>query len=629
MSGRRTVHQLAPAAKLCLSLFFFIYGALGTSAQSFTTEDYYLFPINPGSTNYLAGTMGEMRGTHFHGGIDIRTGGQTGLPVYAAADGYISRVRVQSGGFGHVLYMRHPNGTTTVYAHLEQFAEHLESYLLTNQYRQQSYFIDLYPPSDRFAFRKGEIIAYSGNTGSSSGPHLHFEIRDPKQRVLDPLKFGFSEIKDNIRPTLQRIAFACLDGDARVNGVFGRFEYPVTYTSGGYRLTKPIALEGRIGMEMQYLDRHDGSSARNGIPEIVLTVDSDTVFHQKKSVISYGEMRNIIMHMDYPTYVRKRRKFNKLYRDDGNQLSFYLTDNQGITFAEEAKDLELSLIDSYGNVSTFTKTVNQQTIQYPVAPEIANFDIHSNFLHIQSVGPSVTVDANALAYELAPYLEAGAKRYYIWDLRQGLPDTVFIDGRKVVTHFQTTVPSGQEFQFFNPDINLAFGTRDLFDTLYLRFEKEETLSEEIFRFRNRESAFRQNVEVTLRPTRNYSDKAHVYTKGSRSYGFKGGKWEHGTVKFLTRDLGTYTIKEDTRPPDVRVIQLDSEKLIFRIGDDLSGVASYEATLNGRWLLLKYDAKRSRLETANELNKSFDGELILEITDNAGNTRIYQKTISNS
>ncbi|MEM9327673.1 MAG: M23 family metallopeptidase [Bacteroidota bacterium] len=629
MSGRRKAHQLVPWVRYTLGLLFILCTIAPSVGQSFTTEDYYLFPINPGGTNYLAGTMGEMRGTHFHGGIDIRTGGRIGLPVYAAADGYISRARVQAGGFGHVLYMQHPNGTTSVYAHLDRFAPHLEEYLISNQYRREKYFIDLFPPSDRFTFRQGEIIAYSGNTGSSSGPHLHFEIRDPQARVLDPLKFGFKEVTDNIRPTLQRVAFVSLDGDARINGAFGRYEFTVDNTDEGYRLTKPLVLEGRVGIEMQYLDRHNGSSARNGIPEIILTMDSDTVFHQKKTNISYGEMRNIIVHMNYPTYARKRRKFNKLYRDDGNQLSFYLTTNDGLYFDEAPRDLELSLIDSYGNVATFTKSVNQRKIQYPITPEIARFELQGNYLHLQSSDSLITVDANALEYKVAPYHETAAKRYFLWDLRKGLPDTIFADTRKMATHFQTMVPSGQEFQFFNPDINLSFGPRDLFDTLYLRFEKEETLNEEIFRFRNRESAFRQNVEVTLRPKRSYSDQSHVYVKSGRNYAFKGGKWDEGTVQFLTRDLGTYTIKEDTTPPQIRVIRLDASKLIFRIGDDLSGVASYKATLNGDWLLLKYDAKRSRLESADELNKSFDGEFILEVTDNAGNTRIYQKTISNS
>ncbi len=620
-------HQLVSHFKYFLGVLWII--SVEAYGQSFTTEDYYMFPVNPGVTNYLAGTMGEMRGTHFHGGIDIRTGGRVGLPVYAAADGYIARMRVQSGGYGHVLYMRHPNGTSTVYAHLDRFAPHLESHLIANQYEREAYFIDLYPGSDQFTFRKGEIIGYSGNTGSSSGPHLHFEIRDPQQRVLDPLKFGFSEIRDRIRPTLQRLAFVCLDGNSRVNGAFGRYEFGVTPTPEGYRLTKPLVLEGRIGIEMQYLDRHDGSSARNGIPEIVMTVDGDTVFHQKKSEISYSKMRNIIVHMDYPTYVTKRRKFNKLYRDEGNELDFYPVTNEGLVFGEEARDLEIRLIDSYENVATFAKTVNQQTIQYPITPEIRDFDVIGNYLHVQSPSPTITVDANGLAYTLDPYQQTSSSSYFTWDLRAGLPDTLFTGDRKIQTNFQAMIPAGQEFQFFTPDINLSFGRRDLFDTLYLRFEKEETLSEEIFRFYNRQTAFRQNVDLTLRPTGTYSEKAHVYAKAGRNYAFQGGEWDQGTIKIRTRDLGTYTIKEDTTPPEIRVIRLDQEKLIFRIGDDLSGVETYRATLNGAWLLLKYDAKRSRLESADEPNKSFDGEFILEVTDNAGNKRIYQKTISNS
>ena len=147
------------------------------SAQLGEYEGYYFFPINPGSQSYLAGTVGEIRSSHFHTGIDVKTGGQIGLPIYAAADGYIFRMKISTGGYGHSLYMAHPNGTYTVYAHLDKFQIGLEKYARARQYEEESYDIEAFPKKDVFYFKQGDIIGYSGNTGSSSGPHLHFEIR--------------------------------------------------------------------------------------------------------------------------------------------------------------------------------------------------------------------------------------------------------------------------------------------------------------------------------------------------------------------------------------------------------------------------------------------------------------------
>ena len=137
-------------------------------------DNYYLFPIKPGKKNFLSGTMGELRSNHFHSGIDIKTDGVEGLPVYAAADGHIARIKIAHGGYGNALYMLHPNGTTTVYAHLREFKGKLGEYIRNAQYKKESFTIELFPSKGQFSYKKGDILAYSGNSGSSSGAHLHF-----------------------------------------------------------------------------------------------------------------------------------------------------------------------------------------------------------------------------------------------------------------------------------------------------------------------------------------------------------------------------------------------------------------------------------------------------------------------
>ena len=167
---------------LFLTVYIFSFTSF-LNAQS--SDNYYLFPIRPGEQNYLAGTMGELRSSHFHAGIDIKTGGQSGWPVYAAADGYINRIRISNGGYGHALYIAHTNGTSTVYGHLSKFNDDIAAYVLDEQYEQQSFTLQLFPNKEQFKVKKGDIIAYSGNTGSSTGPHLHFEIWH-NNLIIDP-----------------------------------------------------------------------------------------------------------------------------------------------------------------------------------------------------------------------------------------------------------------------------------------------------------------------------------------------------------------------------------------------------------------------------------------------------------
>jgi hypothetical protein len=186
-------------------------------------DGYFQFPIQPSKTNFLAGTMGELRASHFHAGVDIKTNGVEGLNVFAAAEGYVSRIAVSTGGYGNCVYIAHPNGTTTVYAHLQNFNKELAQYVLESQYNKKSFTVNLFPERNRFKLKKGEILGNSGNSGSSTGPHLHFEIRNAQQQVLDPLRFGFSEVKDKIAPIAERIAIKTMNIDAMVNGEFGRF----------------------------------------------------------------------------------------------------------------------------------------------------------------------------------------------------------------------------------------------------------------------------------------------------------------------------------------------------------------------------------------------------------------------
>jgi len=232
----------------------------------------FQYPIDlPPST---AGSFGELRPNHFHSGLDFRTNRRTGYPVHAAMYGYVSRLRVQLGGFGNAVYVTHPNGYTTVYGHLDHLTPELAAAVRKYQNDHQSWEIDFKLQPFQFPVTKGQLIAISGNTGASGGPHLHFEIRDSlTEETINPQLFGLT-IADNIPPTLGSIAVYQLNGRP-FNENTPRNYYAVAGAAGNYHLTgtQTIALSGDIGFGMVADDQNSSSVNRNGIYSLELKVD--------------------------------------------------------------------------------------------------------------------------------------------------------------------------------------------------------------------------------------------------------------------------------------------------------------------------------------------------------------------
>jgi hypothetical protein len=294
-----------------LIIIFLIALSQGVFGQNGNKSEPLFFPVRPGEVNYLSGTMGEIRSTHFHAGIDIKTSGISGLPVYATHHGYVSRIRVSPGGYGHALYIQHPGGETSVYAHLLRFKQDIADYVRAEQYRQESFEVNLFPDKSMFPIKRGEMIALSGNTGSSRAPHLHFEIRDSKQRPLNPLNYGFKEIKDDVAPILRAFAMRTFTIGSRINHQFGRFEYPVKKNASGYYYDHPIPVYGDIGFQIYGYDRFDGANNRNGIPRIELYLDDTLRLKIEIDRFSFAEARHVINYYDYPDRIETRRTYQK------------------------------------------------------------------------------------------------------------------------------------------------------------------------------------------------------------------------------------------------------------------------------------------------------------------------------
>ncbi len=620
--------------RLLILTIIVIFTQTSLFGQFFTDDDYYLFPINPGQQNLLAGTMGELRSSHFHAGLDIKTGGQKGLPVHAAAEGYVYRIKISPGGYGNALYLNHPNGTTTVYGHLDKFSPVLEDYILNAQYKQEQFSVDLFPGDGTFRFEKGEIIAYSGNSGSSSGPHLHFEIRNRNQRILDPLKFKFPEIKDNMPPFLKNIAFVTLDEGARINGAFGRYNFDVIKIDGAFRPRAPLELEGNIGIEIYAYDLMDGVWSRNGIAETTLLIDEDTLFRELKSNLSFSKQKNILVHMNYQNYVEKGLKFNRLYVEDGNDNDFYLVPSKGVYFDGEPHTITVLMQDSYGNIAKFETKINERKIINRPRPSINEFEIFRNYLHFEadyaSTPNQIHVYLGNAISEVIPYRVEKSKAYYLWDLRNGLPDSIDYCGEIKKTDIQAMIPSAIEQSFYHKDVELLFRKSTLFDTLYLQFDKsyDSVNGFEEYNFNHLKYPLKGAVRVTLKSDKDYPFGSQAYIRRNGRLSYQGGSWDGEKIEFYTKDLVTFTIANDSTPPTLRPVIVNSDQLYFKISDNLSGIKAFKATLDNEFVLMKYEPKKSLIwSEKKDKNIPFKGEFLLQVEDNAGNKETYNYTFN--
>lgn len=601
-----------------------VFLALSLSAQEIP-KGYYQFPIRPGQQNFLAGTVGEIRSSHFHTGIDVKTYGQIGLPVYAIAEGYIYRIKVSAGGYGNVLYMKHPNGTFSVYAHLEDFAKPIKDYILTLQYEEESFEIESFPKEFQFSFDQGEVIAYSGNTGSSSGPHLHFEIRNANNDPLDILRFGFDEIKDHQAPVIQKIAFVTLDEAARINGFFGRKEYFLKKEKNGYLLSEPLHLKGKVGIEIYSYDPMDEVPNRNGVYTTSLRINDSLYFSEQKDELSFGTQRNALVHYNYPARQMGSRRFNKLFLADGNNHNMYKKVNRGINF-EGGEIISIEMKDSYENTSEVTLKVDKHETGVPIVPR-KPFEVLDNFLHFTSSVPASVEMAGW--FPLEPYNKAGGVGYFVWDLRKGIPTRLKINDETIDTHYVSTIPPGQGLSYVQKEFEAIFSQQTLFDTLYLRFQKtfDPGLDREYFHFMNAIDPLRASTTITLKTEKIYPEQAKAYAVFGMKTNFIGGEWTEKGLEFKTRDLVKYTILTDTLPPSVIPRFLSQKEIKIRITDSLSGIAEYRAEIDGEYILMKYEPKKDLIFTdPADPNIPFKGEFKLTVIDNSGNKTIYSNTL---
>lgn len=523
----------------------------------------------------LAGTFGELRSNHFHSGIDIKTRQRQGLPVYAIGDGTVTRIKVSLYGYGKVMYVAHPNGYTSVYGHLQKFAPEIEDYIKKVQYNKKSYEVEVFPDYGEVKVDKGKVIAYSGNTGGSSGPHLHFEIRSSiSEKPTNPLLYGL-QVRDATNPILNKVFAYPLSNNTVINQSNSKVELNFSKQKDGTFLADKVAASGTIGFGFSGYDRQDMAANKNGIYQVQLLVNGQTYTDYDFEKFSFSETRYINTLIDYDHYGKYRQKIQQCFLAPGNRLNIYnAIKNDGKIAIKEglSYSVELLLKDLKGNLTKVTIPVEgkkeplkilkktTKTDTYVIAKKPNNYDLGA---------AKVYFPANTFY-----------KDFYI-DLKKGI-DTVTIHNSRIPAHRNFTIT---------------------FDTS--KYSKEE-----------RKQLFIARLDKKLQPS-----YASTYKRGN-------------SFTTRTRNLGTYTLAKDTTAPKIRAKNFKEKQwlnnysyLSVLISDDLSGIDTYSATLNGEWILMEYESKK------NTLTYDFDDKVLNEkqynlkvvVTDNVGNSTTFNST----
>ena len=550
----------------------------------------YSQPLEPIDANYygvpmkipffLAGNFAELRPNHFHGGIDIKTQGRTGIPVYAAATGFISRISISPTGYGNALYIDHPNGTTTVYGHLESFAPQIEDYIRKMQYQLETFTIDQVVPAGTLPVKKGEQIANSGNAGSSGGPHLHFEIRRTKEQImLNPLLFHMP-VKDKSKPVIQGLMVYPISDDAGVSGKQQPQRFETILTGGSYQLKskQPIAVWGKIGFGLQAVDLLDANPNKCGIYNLKLSIDNKLIYSFTMDDIVINESKYINSLMDYAQAFYTGRRLYRTWIEPGNKLSIYdVVEKRGIYQANDKKphQVKYEVSDAYGNATSLAFTIQSKQVELRKAePRGERFKYNRNN-HIKDDDLEFSIPEGAL-YDDVDFQYAkkpGSPKYY-----------------------------SPVYQLHSPSVPLHFACQLRIKAVNLPAKLESKV---------------MLAQVDMGSGRIYSAT---------------GKFVDGWVEGNIRVLGNYTLAVDTVAPKIISLSIannktlkEANKLRFTITDNFSGIETVRGIIDGQWVLFEYDLKNNLISYTFDKSKMQFGKnhgLKLEVTDFKGNTSTY-------
>ncbi|MCF6351625.1 MAG: M23 family metallopeptidase [Cyclobacteriaceae bacterium] len=579
--------------------------------------------------------MGELRSSHFHTGIDIRTGGQEGLKVLAADNGYVFRISVNPSGYGNTIYIKHPNGHTTVYAHLKSFRKDIAEYVRKEQYSKNKFKLNVFPDGSTFKVKRGDVIALSGNSGSSGGPHLHFDVRNRNQNLLNPLHYGFSEITDIRPPLAKNLALVTTTIGSRVNGEFGRIEIPFEYNKSDYFINDTIYAVGRIGLELYAYDRMNNTRFKTGINKIEVLVNDKIHLITSIDTWSFSKARQFYTYTNYEALVMTGKRYHKLYIDKGNHLPFYsLTTDQGYLTIEEGKIyvVKINLTDSYNNKSTVDFVIKGSKINSAqgknTKAQYGNWSISTNTLIIMAKKQETVLLGNKpiqATYTTEQYA------IYLHNLKQSIPSSYLINGETKTLPIKAFIKAGSTYKYYHKVADIQFWKSTLFKDFYFTFESklDTTTGVEIITIGNSNIPLNKNYSVTFKPSNIPISTKYlaVYGVWGKNSSFVGGKWNGTQISFKSRNFGSYTILADSISPTIKPLILTKDEMAFKISDNLSGIATITMRVNGEWVLMNYDPKKSLIWAEKPRSSfNFKGKIKLTVTDKMDNEAIHSTEI---
>lgn len=559
-------------------LFSFCTGHAQPGPQKKYPQQFFQWPLQapPG----IAANFGELRPNHYHMGLDCRTEKKQNIPVLAAADGYIAHVKIEPYGFGRCIYINHPNGLTTVYAHLNDFEPGLEKYITAEQYRLKSWRLFADIPANMFPVKKGQLIAYSGNTGGSQGPHLHFEIRDTKtEKVLNPLLFGFP-LPDNVAPDITRLAL--YDRCISTYEQSPRF-IPIKKTKDGYGTVQPliVANTDKVSFAIGSTDRYNGSSNANGIYEARLYDNETPVVYFQIDSIGYDETRYLNAHIDY-----------KLRHSGGPFLQ------------------HLSQLPGY-STGVYKKQSGDGVIH------IDDDSIHKIKIEVRDA--------------------AGNLSLLQFDIKRGLPIANPPQPDSVARFQKNEFHPGFVNVFENNEISCMLPENALYDSIRFQYASISTAAGyPIYRLHNGNVPVHVNFPVKIRANipASLQDKVVMYRSWNNDRDYAKAIPENGWYRASFREFGYFQLLIDTVPPVISSPGLKDamnvsklKRIVFVITDNTEEIKQFSATLDGNWLRFSNDKGKNFVYDFDERCAPGEHELKIVATDQAGNSteKVYRFT----
>ncbi len=525
----------------------------------------------------LAGNYGEIRTNHFHSGIDIKVP-FIGLPLYAAADGFISRIRKSAGGYGNALYIDHPNGLRTVYGHMDRFKDDIQKYAIDAEYQQNKFEITIYPDSSKFKVKKGDLIGYAGNSGRSSGPHVHFEIREAENDIpVNPELFKF-KITDNVKPKIFYLKLVPLKNNSTVNYSDKKQNFKVYYKNGKYFIPKLINTSGDFGIEINANDYMNYVRNTQGIYSVKMFVDDTIYFSYKIDRISFYKTRYINSFIDYEVRQKTKKDFQKLWKDPGNKLDIYeISKNSGILNFSDNKihNIKIQLTDCFNNTSNL-------------------------FLKIRGSKP-----------KSAPKKENNVFCYN--------KDNYFVK-----PGFRASIKKGSLYT--NTKIN------------FKKIHSDNNLFSDIYQLNSYLIPSQEYIHYAIKPKnlpKKLISKALIVNIDKNGIFYPiGGTYVNEFIAGKCKCFGKFAVTIDTIPP---VIELKTaypnndfsqkEKIAFLISDNLSGIETYYATIDKKNIIFEYDIKNDKITYQFDSHITYNKlhNLRLVVVDKKNNKSVYNLT----